>query len=767
MTAGQVPAHDADPLAAALAYAARGLRVLPILPGAKRPPMAAWQDAATTDPDTITSWFTGLYRDHGVGIATGPASGVWALDVDDYEAYRDLERAHQPLPDTLTNLTGSGGMHFLYRYPTDGRTIRNSASTRLGPGLDVRGDGGQIVAPPTVHPNGKRYEWDAGQGDTIVDAPEWLLELVCDQPPTPAPITLADPRLADHVRPGDALDAVDWADLLVTDGWQLSHTDRRTGERHWTRPGKTTRDGTSATTGYTPNDNLKVFTSSMQHAGLQPEETYTKLGYWAATRHHGDHQAAAADLRQRGYGTPTAAPAPSTASAAPTALHDQDADLELHGHGWEPLDLTDVLTGTWQPPTPTMLTRTDGIGLIYPGRVHSIAGEPGGGKTWLALHLAAETIRHGHRALVIDYEDTPSSCVARLRALGLDDAQIAGQLLYVRPERPLVGRGRHNVAALDEIAGWDIALAVIDSVGESIATEGLKPNDDDDVVRWMQTLPRRLAHHNGAAVLLLDHVAKEREGRGLWAIGSQRKLAAIDGAAYMLEVGVAPTRTVDGHVRLICAKDRHGTHQRGHQVAQVDITPTGEHTTITVHPPAGATGEPFRPTVLMERVSRYLEEHGPCSKRETLRNVEGKDKPLGQAIDVLVAEDYVEQLPRKARGGGWELTSINPFRDDEITPADDVIHSHEGGEGLWKTPSDNRGPTAANRGPAAVPGTPSEPRPDPAENPRGVPPGPRFTTPGMAGVDESPHEPRPDGQPRPTQLNADEPRPDPLDLTEF
>ena len=142
--------------------------------------------AATTDPDTITSWFTGLYRDHGVGIATGPESGIFVLDVDDYEAYRDLERAHEPLPDTLTNLTGSGGMHFLFRYPTDGRTVRNNAGTRLGAGLDVRGDGGQIVAPPTVHPNGKRYEWDAGQGDDIVDAPEWLLELVCDPPPTPA-----------------------------------------------------------------------------------------------------------------------------------------------------------------------------------------------------------------------------------------------------------------------------------------------------------------------------------------------------------------------------------------------------------------------------------------------------------------------------------------------------------------------------------------------------------------------------------------------------
>ena len=91
MTAGPVPTHDADPLAAALAYAARGLRVLPIVPGKKHPPISAWQTAATTDPGTIEAWWTGPYSGHGVGIATGAGSGIWVLDIDDYDAYRDLD----------------------------------------------------------------------------------------------------------------------------------------------------------------------------------------------------------------------------------------------------------------------------------------------------------------------------------------------------------------------------------------------------------------------------------------------------------------------------------------------------------------------------------------------------------------------------------------------------------------------------------------------------------------------------------------------------
>ena len=81
----------------------------------------------------------------------------------------------------------------------------------------------------------------------------------------------------------------------------------------------------------------------------------------------------------------------------------------------------------------------------------------------------------------------------------------------------------------------------MDSIGESLAAEGFKPNDDDDVTRWFRLLPRRLAR-NGAAVMGVDHVTKSAEGRGLYAIGSQRKLAAIDGAAYLVDVVSAPTK---------------------------------------------------------------------------------------------------------------------------------------------------------------------------------------------------------------------------------
>lgn len=647
----------------ALDYARQGWRVIPILPGSKRPALTRWTEQATTDTATIKEWWDG-HDDYGVGIATGPTSGFWVLDVDDFDSFRDLEQRYEMLPDTRTSITGSGGFHFLFRWPADGRDIRNDAGRRLGPGLDVRGDGGQIVAPPSIHPNGNTYQWDAGLGDDIAEAPEWLLELVCAEPATE---TTERTVAAPTDRPGDRWAAsTTWGELLERDGWQLHHVDRD-GEHHWTRPGKELRDGTSATTGYKGSDVLKVFTSSMRAAGLDEEQTYTKLGYLASTRFDGDHSAAAAALAAQGWSSPSDDPFDSPEFHASVAqltertleelpdLADPDADNDDEGH-WQFVDLDPILDGTFDPPVPTLLPRNDGTGLIYRGRVHSIAGEPGGGKTWIALHLIADTLTAGGTAMLIDYEDTPASAVSRLRTLGVDDQAMRDRFAYVRPDGPLIDRqGRvagHTMARLEALAA---DVVVIDSIGESLAAEGFKPNDDDQVTRWFRLLPRRLAR-NGSAVLGLDHRAKNKDDRGLWAIGSQRKLAAIDGAAYVADVKVAPTKTADGHVRLICAKDRHGTHQRDHMVADVHIRNLDGG--VRLHLAAPATT--FRPTVLMERVSRFLEETPTASKNMILTAVKGKHDSTRLALDVLLAEGYV----RKESGGrgGEQWSSVEPFR---------------------------------------------------------------------------------------------------------
>lgn len=291
-----------DPCTAAHAYAAVGLRVIPIAPGHKRPAMGRWVEAATSDPDIIDAWWTGLYRGHGIGLALGRWHDTWifAVDIDrhdtDGEAEWDalLATHDTPEPSTWTAHTGGGGRHLLFTAPHE---IRNA---RLAPGIDIRGAGGQILVAPSTHPNGRPYTWVPGHAPGDGDpapAPTWLLDLL-DRDDAPALAPTPAPR---SDRPGDRWAAdTTWAQLLEGDGWTLHHTDSD-GEQHWTRPGKERRDGTSATVGYRGSDILKVFTSAIPW--LTPDETYTKLGYLAARDHDGDHSAAARHLAANGYAT--------------------------------------------------------------------------------------------------------------------------------------------------------------------------------------------------------------------------------------------------------------------------------------------------------------------------------------------------------------------------------------------------------------------------------------------------------------------------------
>ena len=155
-------------IAHAKRYAALGLRVVPITPGRKHPPLHNWPEVATKDPALIENWWTGLYRDHGVGIITGPRSGVWVLDVDvagdrtGDVSLAELELTYGPLPITAEAITGTGGRHLYFRWD-EAHPVHNDQSGRLGRYLDVRGDGGQVLAPPTIHPaTGRPYRWRSG-----------------------------------------------------------------------------------------------------------------------------------------------------------------------------------------------------------------------------------------------------------------------------------------------------------------------------------------------------------------------------------------------------------------------------------------------------------------------------------------------------------------------------------------------------------------------------------------------------------------------------
>ncbi|NOZ19568.1 MAG: bifunctional DNA primase/polymerase, partial [Planctomycetes bacterium] len=165
----------------ALEYAQLGWQVFPCHPTGHQPLVKRGFYAATTDPDMLKSWWT-RWRDAAIGLRTGKQSGLFAMDIDPRNggdvSLEYLESEHGAMPDTVESQTGGGGRHLLFTWP--GRPVPCSVG-RIGSGIDVKGDGGYIILPPSDHESGRQYCWLVGQGPgecEIAEAPAWLLEMI-------------------------------------------------------------------------------------------------------------------------------------------------------------------------------------------------------------------------------------------------------------------------------------------------------------------------------------------------------------------------------------------------------------------------------------------------------------------------------------------------------------------------------------------------------------------------------------------------------------
>ena len=668
-------------------YAANGWPVIPIIPGGKRPPMHSWQHVATTDLETIHQWFTGQYTGHGIGIATG--NGVFILDIDiangktGDETLHQLQQEHGQLPDTATVLTGSGGVHYYFTHP-DHIEIRNDAGRRLGDGIDVRGTGGQCVAPPTVHANGTPYSWVGGEPAPIAPAPQWLLHLLTHQPTPPSSThsTTTSTGGTDDSIAARYNQTTTWPELLTADGWTLAHTDQ-TGEQHWTRPGKDTREGTSATVGWNRQDMLRVFTSSITWL---PENAYSRFGYYACRHHAGDRSAAAKHLHMietAAFNTWESNLPVTTPTNTPT----DDEDLQ---HGWEPTDLAAIITAGWEPVQPELLQRADGACLLYPQRINALYGESGSGKTWVAMCAAAQTITNGQRVLFLDFEDHPGSVTDRMRMLGCTNTQLINQFTYISPVMPYTDRAGHYIEQLIITAG--IHLCIIDSTGEAVSMDGINPNADEEIAAWFRRVPRRITRA-GATVLLLDHVPKSNESNKRFAIGSQRKLAAIDGASYRVDATTPPAKGMEGKLKLTVAKDRHGNYQHGSTVANITVadTQTGVHVTIT-------DPNHTQPNAIMETISRVLGMGTTTQNRLLDACQPNPRRQVKDTLEEMIALGYVERTVRTGKGGGFNLTLMQRFDPIDTLTIDPINSDETDTDELPQTPQNQQAePNCSNR----------------------------------------------------------------------
>lgn len=151
-------------LESALLYAARGFSVIPIR-GRGKTPLAKWQEfqSRRASESEIKEWFE-LFPDMNIGIVTGAISDLYVLDLDTGFSITDVGQ----LPVTPTVHTGGGGFHYYFKF-REGLRTKSGLKTKV----DARGEGGYVVAPPSVHESGVTYSWENYQ-EEVVEPPGWL-----------------------------------------------------------------------------------------------------------------------------------------------------------------------------------------------------------------------------------------------------------------------------------------------------------------------------------------------------------------------------------------------------------------------------------------------------------------------------------------------------------------------------------------------------------------------------------------------------------------
>jgi hypothetical protein len=318
---------------------------------------------------------------------------------------------------------------------------------------------------------------------------------------------------------------------------------------------------------------------------------------------------------------------------------------------WTPRNLAELED---RPPIEPTL---GGLGLCYPGKRHVFSGPQESAKTLAAYVLGLSVVRAGSSVVLIDFEMGPWDAKTRLRELGANEQDMAS-VLYVAPEQPAT---ESRIQALVE-AGPE--LVIVDAAAGAYDLQELDDNKRGDVERFTRFYVNGF-WKAGIATVVLDHVTKNAETRGNYAIGSERKVGGAD--VHLGFSVVKPiSRGTKGVYKITTHKDRGGCLKRG-VLCEFDLDSDPDTNVISWQfrkPAVADEDHPFRPTVKMEQASRWLEKQ--LEERVPMSHIEkgiGGDRDAGRlAIQILVNEgNFREEAgPRNAR----LMTLVRPYREE-------------------------------------------------------------------------------------------------------
>ena len=667
-------------LDAARTWHGAGFCVIPSHEDGGKRPFGQWKKYQSERPDwpTLEGWLkSGRYT--GIGLIMGRASGnaemleiegpgnlivervqqlfdtAHALDLDGSLGLVNLmERIYHGCAET----SAGGGLHIFVKV-SDGPVPGNTklAGTPDKVVAETRGEGGFVIVWPTPARNG--HDPDAAylllpnahpdNAATVTAAElEYIHAVFTDSfggwkettkqaapssPPAKTPGSGVSPF-------DDYAQRVTWDEILQSAGWTYSHSD---GTReHWTRPGKNKADGAS---GNILEGCLYVHSTSVTdfpiNKGLSKGQAYAWL------HHGGDLSNAAKALRAAGYGDPLPDNATTLAEFI-VASSASDAQPDRERTSWWPRDLDGVISGHETEPDPTHLTRGDGPSMFYSGRVNGLIGESESGKTWVALHATSQELAKGQPVLYLDFEDSASGIVNRLRKLGCTDKHLA-HLTYIAPDEGLSVPAKSDLG--EALALANASLVIIDGFNAAMTLMGLDINSNNDATQFAQVLLKPIAA-TGACVVYVDHVPKSREARGKGGIGAQAKRAMTTGCALTVTVTEPFGEGQAGRLHLTVDKDRPGKVRARSYAAKhagdAVITPHGKDIRIGIQPSDATIERSSDDRRLQENIMAIVKANPNISRNRVEQESTGKGTAIRATLDHLT---YLGKLQETKVGG--------------------------------------------------------------------------------------------------------------------
>lgn len=632
--------------------ASAGFHILPLRPGTKVPSLKDWQNLATDDVNTVKDHWA-ENPDCNVGINCG-LSGLYVVDIDPKNGgeatWTELVAEHGHV-DTFTVRTASGGTHYYYEMPST--PMKNTAGA-LGAGIDTRGLGGQVVAPGSVVA-GRSYK--VTNNVDVAPLPKWVSEAV--QPRTEPVRTTSEgmtgstPMVEFEGEPASAW----WTTCRVLElAFELAYTPEGEGNSNAARIAFMVGQYVGA--GQISRAKAeKIILDHVKSWKFRDPSDKTML----MDTINRALDAGASDPREWKHHTDLA--------------NDTTDD---YAPSWGRIDLTSYTNGSYKAPDAELMPRADGICLLYPGLVHSLHGESESGKSWIMQAEMARVLKAGGSVLMVDFESDPASVVQRLRLLGVSDSDIMTNFDYRRPEmRPESALER---AAWEDMLKGSYKIAVIDGVTDALGLWGAKTVDNDEVASWIRTFPKAVADRTGAAVVLIDHVSRNTDTRGRFAIGAQAKMAGLSGAAYVVDVEEPLGVGLRGVLTLRVAKDRPGQvrgncgparkSDRTQEAARFVLDSVGSTLEATLEAPDLMSQE-FRPTNMMRAISDFVEKNPGASGKNIRDVVTGNSSMIADTIKLLVKEGYLKA--EKGKRGSVIHTVVKPFVVDYELPESDLV----------------------------------------------------------------------------------------------